>query len=83
MPVQIAWWWKIEEEFSEEMEAMGDIFGGDTGGKRKKDLHSRVTEHNILVISKYYSQMQISRLATLLDLSAEEVRFILVRVSRP
>ena len=52
---------------------MSEIFGGDSGEKRKKDLHSRVTEHNILVISKYYSQMQISRLATLLDLSAEEV----------
>ena len=55
------------------MEAMTDIFGGESGGKRKQDLHARVTEHNILVISKYYSQMQISRLATLLDLSELEV----------
>ena len=54
---------------------MSDIFGGESGEKRKKDLHSRVIEHNILIISKYYSQMQISRLATLLDLSAEEVGF--------
>ena len=76
--MQIAWWWKIEEEYSDEIEAMSDIFSGDSGEKRKKDLHSRVTEHNILVISKYYSQMQISRLATLLDLSPEEVGFPLL-----
>ena len=63
----------MEEEYSTEISSMEDIFGGEAGAKRKKDLHLRVTEHNILVISKYYSQMQISRLATLLDLSEEEV----------
>lgn len=60
------------------MESTPDIFGGETGEKRRQDLHSRVTEHNILVISKYYSQMQISRLATLLDLSEEEVKLLLL-----
>ncbi len=32
----------------------------------------RVTEHNILVIAKYYSRIATSRLATLLDLSPAE-----------
>lgn len=32
----------------------------------------RVTEHNILVVAKYYSCIRMERLATLLDLSAAD-----------
>lgn len=33
----------------------------------------RVVEHNVLVVSKYYSRITTKRLATLLCLSEEEV----------
>ena len=33
----------------------------------------RVVEHNVLVISKYYSRITTKRLATLLSLKEEEV----------
>ena len=74
-PVQITWWWKIEEQYAAEMESEKEVFGGEHGSKRKSDLQSRVTEHNILVVSKYYAQMRIARLATLLDLPEEKVRY--------
>ena len=72
--MQIAWWWKLNEQFSSEIEAQTEVFGGDVGAKRRKDLQLRLTEHNILVVSKYYRQLRLSRLATLLDLSEDEVR---------
>lgn len=71
--VQIAWWWKIEEQYAAEMESQKEVFGGEHATKRKADLQARVTEHNILVVNKYYRQMRISRLATLLDLPEDKV----------
>ena len=72
--MQVIWWQVFSERYIKEIEAEAEVFGGDMGAKRKADLRSRVTEHNILVISKYYSRLQLSRLAQLLDLSADEVR---------
>lgn len=71
--VQIVWWWKIEERYSSEMQSQAEVFGGEPGAKAKADLQSRVTEHNILVVSKYYAQLRVSRLATLLDLPEDKV----------
>ena len=36
------------------------------------DLHSRITEHNIKVISRHYKRIKITRLAELIDLSVPE-----------
>ena len=69
---QIAWWWKIEETYATEMQG-GEVFGGEAGANRKRDLQARVTEHNILVVSKYYGRMRMARLATLLDLPEDKV----------
>jgi 26S proteasome regulatory subunit N5 len=48
--------------------------GGEGGGavKRKEDLRLRVTQHNILVISKYYSHISAERLAQMLELTPSE-----------
>lgn len=48
--------------------------GGEGGGavKRKEDLRVRVTQHNILVISKYYSRISAERLAQMLELTPSE-----------
>eukprot|EP00005_Dracoamoeba_jomungandri_P004397 CAMPEP_0174249920 /NCGR_PEP_ID=MMETSP0439-20130205/248_1 /TAXON_ID=0 /ORGANISM="Stereomyxa ramosa, Strain Chinc5" /LENGTH=461 /DNA_ID=CAMNT_0015329865 /DNA_START=15 /DNA_END=1400 /DNA_ORIENTATION=+ len=37
-----------------------------------EELHSRVVEHNIMVISKYYQRITMERFSMLLDLSIEE-----------
>jgi len=37
------------------------------------DLKLRVIEHNVLVVSKYYTRITTTRLAELLDLKPEEV----------
>jgi len=42
-------------------------------------LHERVVEHNLRVISKYFSRIRISRLAELLNLSEDESEDRLIR----
>ncbi|KAI5454930.1 proteasome regulatory particle subunit [Naganishia albida] len=43
----------------------------DAGTKRWENLHQRVIEHNIRVIASYYSQITLTRLTELLDLSPD------------
>ena len=45
------------------------------GPQAHKDLRTRVTEHNILVISGYYARLRMERLSQLLDLSLEQASF--------
>lgn len=40
--------------------------------QRWEDLRKRVIEHNVRVIAKYYTRIQMSRLTQLLDLTEEE-----------
>lgn len=42
------------------------------GAYRWEELHKRVVEHNIRVISKYYTRITLPRLAELLDLPVAE-----------
>jgi hypothetical protein len=51
-----------------------DVFAGEYGSKRLADLKLRVIEHNVLVVSKYYTCISLARLAELLDLTPLEVR---------
>ncbi|VDD82750.1 unnamed protein product [Mesocestoides corti] len=46
--------------------------GGKDPEKSLKALQQRVTEHNIRVVSAYYTQIRLSRLAELLNLNIEE-----------
>lgn len=49
------------------------VFGTDEQSvKRWADLKSRVVEHNIRVMAKYYTRIKIARVAQLLDLSPAE-----------
>ncbi|KAM7541705.1 hypothetical protein Aperf_G00000007326 [Anoplocephala perfoliata] len=48
--------------------------------KAMKALQERVTEHNIRVISAYYTQIRLTRLAELLDLSVEEAEECLCKL---
>ncbi|PSN34115.1 26S proteasome non-ATPase regulatory subunit 12 [Blattella germanica] len=51
-----------------------DVFNptSEEGQKRWKDLRSRVVEHNIRVMAKYYTRITLKRMAELLDLPVEE-----------
>eukprot|EP00873_Tetraselmis_striata_P044662 jgi/Tetstr1/464926/TSEL_009660.t1 len=69
---EVVRWSQLSAEYAAEMQAIGEIFGGEVGSKRAEDFRLRVVEHNILVIAKYYSRVQMPRLAELLDLSADE-----------
>ncbi|EIM92302.1 uncharacterized protein STEHIDRAFT_47088 [Stereum hirsutum FP-91666 SS1] len=48
--------------------------------KHWKDLHTRVIEHNIRVIAKYYTRITLTRLNSLLDLSAQQAEETLGRL---
>lgn len=72
------WSW-IQENFGPIL-AKTDVFTGKEGQKRQDDLHTRVTEHNIRVISEYYSRISLHRLTDLLVLSKEKTEEILSRL---
>ncbi|KAK5641305.1 hypothetical protein RI129_009852 [Pyrocoelia pectoralis] len=49
------------------------VFSSNEQSKQRwKDLRSRVVEHNIRVMAKYYTRIRLSRMAELLDLSTGE-----------
>ena len=47
---EIIHWDTLERAFAAEMAAETEIFGGEDGEQRRKDLRQRVIEHNLLVI---------------------------------
>ncbi|XP_074602360.1 regulatory particle non-ATPase 5 isoform X1 [Brevipalpus obovatus] len=54
------------------------VYGfSDMGKKRWKDLKSRVVEHNIRIMAKYYKRIRLERMAQLLDLLLDETEEIL------
>ncbi|KAG6862181.1 hypothetical protein C0995_004263 [Termitomyces sp. Mi166 len=48
--------------------------------KRWEDLHSRVIEHNIRVVAEYYTRITLTRLTSLLDLTAKQTEETLSRL---
>ncbi|TFK77288.1 PCI-domain-containing protein [Pluteus cervinus] len=48
--------------------------------KQWDDLHTRVVEHNIRVVSQYYTRITIARLTAFLDLSSQETEEVLSRL---
>lgn len=44
----------------------------DTAHTRWQDLRKRVIEHNVRVVAKYYTRIQMDRLTELLDLNEDE-----------
>jgi 26S proteasome regulatory subunit N5 len=57
---------------SEELHTESSIFGGDDGRARLDHFRQRVCEHNILVVSHFYSRLKMPRLATLLSMSQSD-----------
>eukprot|EP00897_Mesotaenium_endlicherianum_P008565 jgi/Mesen1/7737/ME000407S06971 len=66
--MEVVSWPQLTADFQVEFQEQPEIFGGPDGSKSTDDLRQRVIEHNILVVSKYYSRITCTRLAELLDL---------------
>ncbi|KAJ1550672.1 hypothetical protein HK096_005653 [Nowakowskiella sp. JEL0078] len=87
-------WPKIEEIYGDSLKGtfVFDV-KSENGNKRLKQLHKRVIEHNIRVISKYYTKITLKRLTQLLDLPSKETeeflsnlvtsKMIYARIDRP
>ncbi|KAK0549255.1 proteasome regulatory particle subunit [Tilletia horrida] len=59
-----------------------DIFAqaDEEGEKRWEELHKRVVEHNIRVVSKYYTRITLPRLSQLLDLPQAQAESSLAKL---
>ncbi|KAI9660843.1 MAG: hypothetical protein M1829_006453 [Trizodia sp. TS-e1964] len=70
-------WPHVSERFSEHL-CSTDVFDSNPKAKdnsayvRWQDLRNRVIEHNVRVVAKYYTRIEIKRLTELLDLSDSE-----------
>ncbi|KAM0822310.1 hypothetical protein ACQ4PT_071582 [Festuca glaucescens] len=70
--MEVIQWTKLWEFFKDEYENEKNFLGGALGTKAGEDLKLRIIEHNILVVSKYYSRITLKRIADLLCLSLQE-----------
>ncbi|KAJ1685235.1 hypothetical protein LUZ63_016625 [Rhynchospora breviuscula] len=70
--MEVIQWTSLWEMYKTEFENENNLLGGALGDKAAEDLKLRIIEHNILVVSKYYSRITLQRLAELLCLSFEE-----------
>ncbi|KAJ6842146.1 26S proteasome non-ATPase regulatory subunit 12-like protein A-like [Iris pallida] len=70
--MEVIQWTSLWEMFKDEFEKENDLLGGSLGAKAADDLKQRIIEHNILVVSKYYSRIALKRIADLLCLTQQE-----------
>ncbi|KAL7089862.1 hypothetical protein ACP275_12G003600 [Erythranthe tilingii] len=70
--MEVIQWTALWNTFKDEFENEKKMLGGSLGEKAAEDLRLRVIEHNILVVSKYYSRITLQRLADLLCLTFQE-----------
>jgi 26S proteasome regulatory subunit N5 len=69
-------------------EAAATANGDPKAFKRWEDLRKRVIEHNVRVVAKYYTRIQLGRLTQLLDLTEEETErylseLVTAKIDRP
>ncbi|KAL6576066.1 26S proteasome non-ATPase regulatory subunit 12 A [Orobanche hederae] len=70
--MEVIQWSALWDTFKDEFENENNMVGGSLGEKAAEDLKLRIIEHNILVVSKYYSRITLKRLADLLCLTIQE-----------
>ncbi|GKV25230.1 hypothetical protein SLEP1_g34698 [Rubroshorea leprosula] len=70
--MEVIQWTSLWNTYKGEFEGEKSMLGGPLGDKASEDLRQRVIEHNILVVSKYYSRITLKRLAELLCLTIQE-----------
>lgn len=78
---EIMSWKAVDAAFGAELQASASFdLATDDGKKRYEDLRSRVVEHNIRTIARYYTRCSMIRLASLLELPAEETEACLSKL---
>ncbi|KAK6922895.1 26S proteasome regulatory subunit RPN5, C-terminal domain [Dillenia turbinata] len=70
--MEVIQWTSLWAAYEDEFEGEKNLLGGSLVEKAAEDLRQRIIEHNILVVSKYYSRVTLKRLADLLCLSIQE-----------
>nr|KJB75154.1 hypothetical protein B456_012G027200 [Gossypium raimondii] len=70
--MEVIQWTSLWNSYKDEFENEKNMLGGSLGDKAAEDLKQRIIEHNILVVSRYYSRITLKRLAELLCLTVEE-----------
>ncbi|KAK2656084.1 hypothetical protein Ddye_009136 [Dipteronia dyeriana] len=70
--MEVIQWTSLWNTYKDEFDNENKMLGGSLGAKAAEDLRQRIIEHNILVVSKYYSRITLKRLAELLCLSFKE-----------
>ncbi|CAK9208786.1 unnamed protein product [Sphagnum troendelagicum] len=70
--MEVIMWADFLEEYKDEFDQESTLPGEDPGNRAVDDLRLRVIEHNILVVSKYYSRITLKRLSELLSLTFQE-----------
>jgi 26S proteasome regulatory subunit N5 len=70
--MEVIRWTDFLEEYKDELEQETKSPGEGHGNRAMEDLFLRVIEHNILVVSKYYSRITLKRLSELLCLTFQE-----------
>ncbi|XWS57284.1 hypothetical protein CRYUN_Cryun09bG0160700 [Craigia yunnanensis] len=69
--MEVIQWTSLWNSYKDEFENEKNMLGGSLGDKAAEDLRQRIIEHNILVVSKYYSRITLKRLAELLCLTVQ------------
>ncbi|KAL3745158.1 hypothetical protein ACJRO7_014293 [Eucalyptus globulus] len=70
--MEVIQWTALWNTFKDEFVNEKNMLGGALVEKAAEDLRERIIEHNIIVVSKYYSRISLERLAELLCLSIQE-----------
>ncbi|KGN62104.1 26S proteasome non-ATPase regulatory subunit 12 homolog A [Cucumis sativus] len=70
--MEVIQWTALWNDYKDEFENEKNLLGGSLVEKAAEDLKQRIIEHNILVVSKYYSRIKLNRLAELLCLNLQE-----------
>lgn len=70
--MEVIQWTALWSTFKDEFDNEKSMLGGALVEKAAEDLRQRIIEHNIIVVSKYYSRITLQRLAELLCLSIQE-----------
>lgn len=71
-------WRSLIEHFEQDLKVgdssypATDAFKSDAGVKRWSDFKTRIVEHNMRVMAKYYTRIYTKRMASLLDLTEAE-----------
>ncbi|KAI3424561.1 PCI domain-containing protein [Psidium guajava] len=69
--MEVIQWTALWSTFKDEFDNEKSMLGGALVEKAAEDLRQRIIEHNIIVVSKYYSRITLQRLAELLCLSIQ------------